>query len=339
MLENQLSRYGAIVKQIPELAPGAKVFLVSDSDDTTVGPLNLGAEFPVDKDGVARVYTTIQAAVNAAAASRGDVIVVLPGYDNTLGRADSWTTAGVHIVGIGNGENKPIIRYGAITDEVGIAANYVHVKNLRFLADFDSVARAVDLDTGFGGAHIENCVWDFDSNAMNFKTMLRVGQSNTVIENNEFRAEDTAGAGKGVSIFGGGADFLTIKDNFFYGQFDTMGDSLTNGAGAIHLDSLHDSFDTVLSGLNISENTIVSTDTAAPLLINISTTAGISPIRGIAANNVFVSYHTGTVADTAAVNFGATLGVLPVNNVFIDGDSDIQQGIVGRQLMVGNLDS
>ena len=36
---------------------------------------------------------------------------------------------------------------------------------------------------------------------------------------------------------------------------------------------------------------------------------------------------------------GATGGALPINNVFIDGDSDIQQGIVGRQLLVGILDS
>src|SRR3990167_4143632 len=143
MLENQLSRYGAIVKQIPELAPGAKVFLVSDSDDTTVGPLNLGSEFPVDKDGVTRVYTTIQAAVNACTAGRGDVVLVLPGYDHTLGRADSWSTAGVHVIGLGDGNSKPIIRYTTATDEVGIGASNVHVKNLRFLAAVDSTARAL----------------------------------------------------------------------------------------------------------------------------------------------------------------------------------------------------
>src|SRR3990167_2289598 len=144
MLENQLSRYGAIVKQIPELAPGAKVFLVSDSDDTTVGPLNLGSEFPVDGDGVSRVYTTIQAAVNAASAGRGDVVLVLPGYDHTLGRADTWATAGVHVIGLGDGVSTPIVRYGAATDEVGVAANSVHIKNLVFLADAANVTRALD---------------------------------------------------------------------------------------------------------------------------------------------------------------------------------------------------
>ncbi len=329
--QNQLSRYGAISREIPELAPGAKVFLVSDSDDTTVGPVNLGAEFPVDNDGVARVYTTIQAAVNAASASRGDVIAVLPGYDHTLARADSWATAGVHIIGIGSGENRPTVRYTAATDEVGVGANYVHIKNLRFLSAVDSCARALDLDTGFGGAKIENCIFDFNATGNDFRVMIRAGQDNTVIENNQFRAEDTAGCGKGIDIWGGYPDYLTIKNNFFYGQFDTVGDT-SNSAGVIAIDSAHDSGDTVLSGLNISNNTIVSTDTAAALLINLATIAGI---RGIVAGNRLATYDTAT-ADTAQVAFG---GALPLDNQMITGDSDVQQSVVGNRLMRGNLDS
>src|SRR3990167_819045 len=113
---------------------------------------------------------------------------------------------------------------------------------------------------------------------MNFKTMLRVGQDNTVIENNQFRAEDTAGAGKGISIWSG-VDYLTVKNNFFYGQFDTVGDT-SNVAGAISVDVAHDSGDTIISGLNISGNKIVSTDTASGLLINLGNGA-VSPIRGL----------------------------------------------------------
>jgi len=331
--QNQLSRYGAITRDIPYLAPGAKLFLVSDSDDTTVGPSNLGNEFPVDNEGVVRVYTTIQAAVNAAAASRGDVIAVLPGYDHTLGRADSWTTAGVHIVGIGGGQFRPTLRYTAGTDEVGIAANYVHVKGLRFLAAADSIVRAVDLDTGFGGAHIQNCVWDWDATTNDFRTMLRVGQENCVIEDNEFRAEDTAGAGKGVELLGGYADYLKLRRNYFYGQFDTVGDT-TNNAAAIAIAVAHDSGDTVLSGVEITDNTIVSTDTAAAVLIQMTATA-ISPIRGIVARNSLATYDTAT-ADTAQVAFG---GLLPLENYMITNDSDVQQSVVGTRLMRGVLDS
>jgi hypothetical protein len=318
---NQLSRYGAISRIIPKLNPGAKLFLVSDSDDTTVGPVNLGAEFPVDNDGVVRVYTTIQAAVNAATANRGDVVLVLPGYDHTLSRADSWATAGVSIIGLGEGMSRPIIRYGTKTDEVGIAANNVTIENLRFLADADSTARALDLDTGFSGHVIRNCVFDFDSNAMDFRVMLRVGSARTVIENNQFWAEDTAGCGKGIAIWGGYPDFLKIRNNFFYGQFDTVGDT-SNTSGAIACDSAYDSGDTDLSGLEISNNTIVSTDTAASTLINLSS-AGVS-IRGIVMENRIVAYDTAAV-DTNAVTYG---GAMPMRNIVLNGDSDTTSKVV-----------
>lgn len=337
MLENQLSRYGSIAKAIPELQPGAKVFLVSDSDDTTVGPLNLGAEFPVDKDGVTRVYTTIQAAVNAASAGRGDVVLVLPGYDQSLTGADSWATAGVHIVGLGGSTNRPTLRYTGAAGEVGIAANNVHVKNLRFLSALTGVTRALDLDTGFSGAHIENCVFDFNANGNDFLTMIRVGQARAVIEGNEFRAEDTAGCGRAIGLLGGYADFLKVRKNFFYGQFDTNGDISDSAVGAVAMITSHDSGDTVLSGVEIAENVIVSTDTASAMLMYLNPTA-ISPVRGVVRDNKLASYDSAS-ADTAQINLGATGGFLAINNVMITGDSDVQQSVVGRQLMRGILDS
>ena len=333
--QNQLSRYGAIARPV-DVPIGAKLFLVSDSDDTTVGPANIASEFPVDNEGVVRVYTTIQVASNAGSASRGDVVAVLPGYDHTLSRTDSWATAGINVIGLGEGMNRPIIRYGTATDEVGLKGNNIRVKNLRFLADADSVARGLDLDTGYSGGIVENCIFDFDSNASNFVTMVRVGQSKAVIQNNEFWAEDTAGAGKGVELLGGYADFLKVRNNYFYGQFDTVGDT-TNNAAAIAIAVSHDSGDTILSGVEISGNTIVSTDTAAAVLIQLNATA-ISPIRGVVRDNNLISYDT-AAADTDQVNFGATGGFLPLNNYHIDGDSDIQQSIVGRVQLVGIKDS
>lgn len=303
MLENQLSRYGSITRAIPELQPGAKVFLVCDSDDTTVGPLNLGNEFPSDKDGVSRVYSTIQAAVNAASAGRGDVVLVLPGYDHTLGRADSWTTSGVHVIGLGDGNSRPIIRYTSTTDEVGVAANNVHLKNLRFITAVDSCVRALDLDTGFSGAHIEECVFDFNANTNDFRVMVRAGQARSVIENCEFRAEDTAGSGRAISLRGLGGDYTTIRGNYFYGQFDTVGDT-TNGAAIIGQDTT-DSGDTNVSGLLIEANKFVSTDTAAPMFIRMDTD---NVVRGLVVRNDFVTYDSGT-ADTSKFVTGVAAGM------------------------------
>lgn len=320
--QNQLSRYGAISKVVDGLAPGAKLFLVSDSDDTTVGPLNLGADFPVDNDGVARVYTTIQAAVNAASAGRGDVVAVLPGYDHTLGRADSWATAGVKILGIGEGLNRPTVRFGAATDEVGVAANSVTIENLRFLAAATGVTRGLDLDTGFSGAVVRNNVFDFNATGNDFITAVRDGQARTTIEGNQFLAEDTTGASVGLLLRAG--SYKSVKDNYFYGQFDSA--AVATNAGAIATDTAG----AAISGLHITHNTIVSTDTAAALLINID--AGLTH-RGIVADNRLASYDTATT-DTAQVVYGTAL---TVQNWFIDADSDTPEELLGQTVKLTGI--
>lgn len=287
MIQNQLSRYGAISRVVPDLAPGAKVFLVSDSDDTTVGPANLGNDYPVDKDGVVRVYTTIQAAVNAASAGRGDVILVSPSYDQSLTAADSWNVAGVQVIGMGNGNSRPTLRYTGASGEVGLSANNIRVSNLRFLAAADSVARAVDLDTGFSGIRVDNCVWDYNATGNDFRVMLRLGSQRSMIEDNRFLAEDTAGSGKGVSIKGGAPIYSTIRNNYFVGQFDTVGDT-SDGAAAIAQDT-SDTADTNFTGLLVDNNTIVSTDTAVGAAIRFS--AGYQK-RGMVSRNRIMSYDS-----------------------------------------------
>lgn len=325
MIDNQLSRYGAIARMIPDLAPGAKLFLVSDSDDTTVGPLNVGAEFPVDKDGIARVYTTIQAAVNAASANRGDVVVVLPGYDQSITGADSWNIAGVTILGIGRGTMRPTIRYTGASGEVGLGANNVRVSNLRFLAAADSIARAVDIDSGFQGINVDNCLFDFDTTGNDFRVMLRMGSRKSIVEGNRFIAADSAPAsGRAISFKGGAASHSIIRKNYIYGQFDTLGDT-SDGAGAIVQDTT-DTADTNVSGMIIEDNVICNTDTAASILMRLN--GGGYRSMGIASNNRLAHYDSSS-ADTVKVTtgFAATaVGIRFVDNI-INSDSSTEHRV------------
>lgn len=91
MLENQLSRYGSISKDVPfdRLGPTGKVFFavhpyaqhLSGSDTGALAPwvATVLNEFPVDKDGVSRMHSTVQAAIDAATDGRGDMVLVGPG--------------------------------------------------------------------------------------------------------------------------------------------------------------------------------------------------------------------------------------------------------------------
>ena len=214
---------------------------------------------------------------------------------------------------------------------MGLGASNVRVSNLRFLAAADSIARAVDIDSGFTGIKIDNCNWDFNATTNDFRVMLRVGSPRSVVEDNRFIAEDTAGAGRAISLKGGASAYSTIRGNYIYGQFDTVGDT-TNGAAAIAQDTT-DTADTNFSGLLIENNKIISTDTAVTTLIRFS--AGYK-VRGLATNNQMASYDT-AAADSDHIAFNGLLGL---NNFLITADSDVRQSIIdGNQAARLELDS
>ena len=113
MKENQLSRYGAIAKALPPTL--GKIFFVVHGEDSFAG--DLLHEFPVDKDGVPRVYVTttsadtdnlaIQAALDACVASRNDYVLVAPSNnDNDIAATLTMSKRDVHLIGMDFLSNK-----------------------------------------------------------------------------------------------------------------------------------------------------------------------------------------------------------------------------------------
>ena len=323
MRQSQFSRYGAISRPV-DVPLGAKLFLVSDSDDTTVGPANLAAEFPVDEDGVVRVYTTIQAANNAATANRGDVIAVLPGFSYTLAGVDSWNTAGVQIRGLGQGVNAPRINFSATTSSIDLAASNIRVSNLRLQSGVAAVARGLDLDTGFSGIKVDNCVFEQGAVNTNFRVMMRLGAKHSLVEDNRFLGtdcgNDSISTGSGIRIVGGDPDFSTIRNNFFYGQFDTIGDT-SNGGAAIAQDTTNTD-DLILKGILIENNKIVSTDTAVAAAVRFS--AGYT-IKGLFNENRIAVQGDSAATDTVVV---ALSGLMATQNFLTR--SDTTEKLIGE---------
>lgn len=324
MIQNQLSRYGAIGRNVPGLHPSGRVFLVSDSDDTTVGPANLGTEYGVDNKGVVRVYSTIQDAVNACD-SRGDIVWVSPYHTENFTRVDCWDKPGVQIIGGGEGDARPALVYNDSSASVRLRANGVKVSNIMFQASTDSIGIAVRMDTGFFGQRLDNCVFNTDAATDNFTTMLYVSSKETVIERNQFLAQDTAGAGSAIKLNFGEPDNLVIRDNYIYGQYDstnTAGDtkSPSGSVGPIVVDT-SDTNDTNLSGIVIERNTIINTDTAVSQMVRLG--GGTLLIRGIMKDNYFASYDSATADSTKFVlGIAANSGLRAVNNYVGSADSD-----------------
>lgn len=112
MIENQQSRYGAISKVYP-FTTGKAFFLVNASEQAQ--PL-FGLQFPNDKDGVPRVYTTWAAVITACQANTdADVVIVSPLFTTPPTKAQQQALDAAGVVTIQAGSNLPDGSYIAAT--------------------------------------------------------------------------------------------------------------------------------------------------------------------------------------------------------------------------------
>ena len=174
MKENQLSRYGAIAKVLQELGPTGKVFFAVSNADSGGPYAEFINEFPVDRDGVSRVYSTIQGAIDACTGGRGDVVLVLPRL-MAAGATDptSWaetliiaaSQSNVSLVGIPINRTQgglPQVKKGSgSTALLTIRAPGCLIKNLGFNG-IDATGGGILLDDDAStksafGTTIENC--------------------------------------------------------------------------------------------------------------------------------------------------------------------------------------
>lgn len=187
MRENQLSRYGAIAKALPFTT--GKVFFVVASADNVYG--DFAHLFPADGDGIQRVYTTIQGAIDAAAAdidpSAGHVILV-KASEMAAGATDptnfaetliiAAAQANLSIIGVtsGNAQGRlPQIKKGSgSTALLTIRAPGCLIKDIGFnggsstgggiLLDDDGSTKSA-FGTVIEGCHFKNCVGSTATNA------------------------------------------------------------------------------------------------------------------------------------------------------------------------------
>jgi len=115
--------------------------LVGSSDYTTTGNV-----FFVDSGSTARgdsaakgsspdtPFATVDFAVGRCTANNGDIIFVMPGHNESFSGADSVAVdvAGVSIIGMGKGADKPTFDFDNTAGELVISAANVYLENLRF---------------------------------------------------------------------------------------------------------------------------------------------------------------------------------------------------------------
>lgn len=102
-------------------------------------------------DETAAVYTTVELAMAATTASRGDVVLVDQEYTQTITAAAgiSLDVVGTKLIGMGTGTLKPTLTFTTVVgaDVVVTAANS-HIENFRFVSGINDLTNFLDVNVG-----------------------------------------------------------------------------------------------------------------------------------------------------------------------------------------------
>uniref|UniRef100_A0A6H1ZR59 Uncharacterized protein n=1 Tax=viral metagenome TaxID=1070528 RepID=A0A6H1ZR59_9ZZZZ len=280
----------------------SKVFLVysgiaSDARD-------LAERFGIDDvDNTTLIFASIEEAINACLASRGDHIKVMPGHTETLSSATALKldTAGIYIEGLGYGTLVPKITLDtADTTTIPVSASDIVVENIKFSANYADIATLFTVTTAKHFT-LRYCQFVDTAANMNFLTIVTTNSTNN--------------ASDGLSVIGCSwitPDTATSTLLTIAGDLDGLkvqGCYLNLGVNASDLPAIaivatgKDLTNMHIGGKTPAEgNIVIRLNTANPLLITCDTTTANT---GYVANN-FVR-HLDTAAEllvTAATNIG-----------------------------------
>lgn len=134
-----------------------------------------------------RPFSTIDYAIGRCTASNGDIIMVKAGHAETTTAAIALDVAGVAIVGLGVGRNRPAItaNFSSAGDTISVSAANCALYNLRLVAS--SASQNAQIDVSAADLFVGGCV-------------IEQGANNLI----------------GVTVASGG-DRLHVRDSLWYG--------------------------------------------------------------------------------------------------------------------------
>lgn len=206
---------GGMFTVVNEAMTTGNIFWV-DSGKTTTGRNTSG--FGKNPDAP---FLTLDFAIGQCTASNGDRVFVMPGHAETIAAAESVDVdvAGVTIIGMGNGADRPTFTMSDTTSIFILGAASCHIENLLLLATDDVV---IMIDINAADCTVENCELRYGS-SKEWETGIDIdgGGANvcdrTVISNCLLQSV-VAGANNGI-LLNEVADSVIIKGCNIWGDF------------------------------------------------------------------------------------------------------------------------
>lgn len=222
-------------------------------------------------------FATIDYAIGRCTADRGDIILVMPGHAESLSSAGAITAdvAGISIIGLGNGSNRPTLSFAATAATFAISAANVRVSNIRVTASIDEVVKLFHVTAAYCTLDTVDYFETASCQAIQFLLTTAAADYIEIRNCKHFQMNAAGSAQSWIALVG--IDGGIIENN-------TFRLTLNNAAGSV---TIHGS--TACIGTVVRRNTIVQL-------------GGTSQVSGI----LFVDSSTGVMVHDNRVAVGST---------------------------------
>ena len=179
--------------------------------------------FKVDPDGEVRFFETIQAGIDSCTANAEDIVYVLPGHTETITAQIDMDTAGVKLIGLGQGSLRPTISVNGTIDGFDISAANVHIENIGFAILTTDLATAF-INVDAANATLKNIygICDIAGKAVVDAITVTANADDLVIDGVELWDLGLEEVNSFLSLEGA-ASRVTVKNFFAFGNVDTAG--------------------------------------------------------------------------------------------------------------------
>jgi len=169
-------------------------------------------------------FGTIDFAVGACTANKGDIIVVLPGHTETVTAAAgvALDVAGVTIIGLGSGSSRPTVNFTtAVGASFRVTAANCTVKNILFTGGIDALTSPIQVQAA--DFRLSDCEYRDVTGQATDVVLTTAAADRMVIQNFRYEGATAAGTNAGIAIVGGDRitiDGLIMDGNFAVGGID-----------------------------------------------------------------------------------------------------------------------
>jgi hypothetical protein len=175
-------------------------------------------------------FATIDYAIGQCTANNGDVIIAMPGHSETISAAGGITAdvAGVSIIGVGRGDDRPTISFTATASTYVVSAASHRLENVILTGDIDAVATMFSISAA--DCELINIETRDVTGQMTSCITTAAGADRLLIDGYVHRGAAAAGGANCLELDGAN-DGVTVRNFWIDGNFSTS--AIVNGSGTM----------------------------------------------------------------------------------------------------------